>query len=92
MAGDRTEIAPEFLARFARSGFTNPFGKLDDDPIPAFKVPLVVRQRLQTMANEVGMPFQEFLREVLTIAAMGPDAVKDAYVQRVESIGKTLKE
>lgn len=78
--------------RMARSGFTNPFGKLDDEPIPAFKVPAIVKSRLHEQAQAAGLPFHEYLREVVTIAAMGRDAVKDAYAQRVEAIAKTLKE
>jgi hypothetical protein len=79
-------------AKFARSGFTSPFGKLDDEPIQAFKVPAVVKERLREQANEAGLPFHEYLREICTIAAMGREAVKSAYAERVEAIAKTLKE
>lgn len=78
--------------KFSRSGFTNPWGKLDDEPIQAFKVPQVVKARLKEQAAEAGLPFHEYLREIVTIAAMGRGAVKDAYASRVDAIAKTLKE
>jgi hypothetical protein len=79
-------------ARNARSGFTSPFGKLDDEPIQAFKVPRIVKERLQAQAHDAGLPFHEYLREIATIAAMGAGAVKDAYAQRVDAIARTLKD
>lgn len=79
-------------AKASRSGFTNPFGKMDDEPIQAFKVPHAVKARLREQASEAGLPFHEYLREIVTIAAMGRGAVKDAYASRVDAIAKSLKE
>lgn len=79
-------------AKHARTGYTGPFGKLSEEAIQAFKVPQVVKERLHEQASAAGLPFHEYLREVLTIAAMGREAVKDAYAERVEAIARTLKE
>ena len=80
------------MSRAGRTGYTHPFGKLDDEPLPATKVPTAVKQKLQADASKAGLPLQEYLRELVTIAAMGSDVVKDAYAKRIDAIAGKLKE
>lgn len=71
---------------FARSGQSGLFGKLADEPINGLKVPREVQDRLLEMSHEAGLPFQELIRELLTIAAFGRAEVERRFQARLDAI------
>jgi hypothetical protein len=86
MAADRRPAAT------ARAGFTNLFGKIDDAPVNGLKLPLEVMEAAKAKAVEANLPFQEFLREVVTIGVMGREEVKRRFDARLDTIAGKVKE
>lgn len=77
---------------FARGGFTNPFGKLTELPIKGLRIPIQVDEALQREAKEIRVPYHEFLREVLTVRAMGREVVKATFAKRIDAIAGSVEE
>lgn len=76
----------------SRSGFTNLYGKLSDEPINGLKLPIEVLERLREEAGVVGLPFHEFLREVLTLRVFPREEVERAFAKRLDAIEGKVKE
>lgn len=77
---------------FARAGFTNPFGKIAEHPLRNIRLPMVVKEALERQAAEIRVPLHEFVREVLTVKAMGAEVVKRTYEKRIDAIAEGVPE
>jgi hypothetical protein len=78
--------------KFARSGFTGLFGKLDDRPVNGLKLPIEVVERARERAGEAGLPFHEYLREIVSLTVMGRDEAERRFRTRLDAIAGTVKE
>jgi len=79
-------------AIFARSGFTHPLGKIAPAPLRNIRLPMVVKEELERQAAEIRIPLHEYVRDLLTVRAMGADRVKDAFVRRIAAIDGNVPE
>lgn len=79
-------------ASFSRGGFTNPFGKLGEAPVRGLRLPRRVEEELHKQAASISVPFHEYVREVLTIQALGVEEVKRTYAARFDAIEKCVEE
>ena len=78
-------------AQLSRTGHTSPLGKLTEQ-IPAVKISLETKERLETAAAQSGMPLQAFVRELLDIRAHGLDTVKKLHAHRLEVVSGKVEE
>lgn len=85
MAADRDPLA-------ARTGFSNLFGKLDDEPVNGMKLPIVVVKVAKERAAAAELPYQEYLREIITIGVMGRGEVERKFARRLDAIEGKVKE
>lgn len=68
------------------------FGKLEKTPVPGLLLPVEVTEKAARLANERGLPFQEYLREVFVAHVMGREEVERRFAQRLDAIlGSTKK-
>jgi hypothetical protein len=78
---------------FGRTGVTSSFGKLDDSPINGLKLPLEVMERAKARAIDAGLPFKEYIREIVVMGVMGRDEVQRRWAERMDAIaGKVTKQ
>ena len=70
----------------SRSGSTSPLGKLSYEVKTG--VAEVVGEELERMARAAGMGEREYIREVLTIHALGYDHVRKLYQDRLEMLAR----
>ncbi|OGT57551.1 MAG: hypothetical protein A3E01_08415 [Gammaproteobacteria bacterium RIFCSPHIGHO2_12_FULL_63_22] len=76
---------------FSRNGSTSPFGKLTEQ-IPAIRLSGETKAALEHEARRVGLPLQEFVRELLVVRAHGEDTVKMMYARRVVVVSGKSRE
>jgi hypothetical protein len=82
MAGDS--------GRAARSGFTSPFGKLGE---PFWmQLPIDIEEIHRRRASEAQLPWREYVREVMCIAAVGREQAERAAADRISAIAGKLPE
>lgn len=92
MAHDGTKLAPAQLPPAeSRSGFTHPFGKLGA-PINGLQLPVEIEALHRQRAEEIRIPFREYLREVLSVAAVGHEEMKRATNDRLSAIAGKLQQ
>lgn len=78
--------------RFARGGFTNPFGKISAKALRNIRLPMAVQEELERQAAEIRIPVHEFVRELVTVRVMGTDRVKATFAKRIEAIDGSVSE
>lgn len=71
----------------SRSGSTSPLGKLSYET--KVRVAEVVGEELERQARDLGLGTGEYIREVLTIKALGYDYVRKLYQDRLEMVAGT---
>lgn len=76
----------------SRSGFTGLFGKIDDEPVNGLRLPITVIERAKQRAVEAGLPFHEYLREIVTLGVMGRDEVERRFRARLDAIERKVHE
>ena len=74
-----------------RSGFSNPFGKLNFE-LPKVKLPDETGEILTQLAAQNGQSMNEFVRMVLMVRAHGVDAMLSVERQRLMSAAGTGEE
>lgn len=72
-------------AKAARTGVTNPFGKLGN-PIPGVRLPKSIEDAIRQKAHEAGVSMAELIRERIVISEVGRSAVEDAHRKRLDAI------
>ena len=77
---------------FSRSGFTGLLGKLSEEPINGLKLPIIVEEKAKLLAAEAHLPFNEWLREVISISVIGRDEMERRFRARLDSIVGPVKE
>jgi hypothetical protein len=68
----------------SRSGSTSPLGKLSYET--KVRVAESVGEELERQARELGLGVGEYIREVLTIKALGYEHVRRLYQDRLEMV------
>lgn len=68
----------------SRSGSTSPLGKLSYET--KVRVAERVGEELERQAREIGLSTTEYIREILTIKALGYDHVRRLYQDRLEMV------
>jgi len=68
----------------SRSGSTSPLGKLSYET--KVRVAEAVGEELERQARDLGLGTGEYIREVLTIKALGYDHVRKLYQDRLEMV------
>lgn len=71
----------------SRSGSTSPLGKLSYET--KVRVAERVGEELERQARELGLGTTEYIREILTIKALGYDHVRNLYQARLEMVAGT---
>lgn len=71
----------------SRSGSSSPLGKLSYET--KVRVAEVVGEELERQARALGLGVGEYIREVLTIKALGYDHVRKLYEDRLEMVAGT---
>ncbi len=74
----------------SRSGSTSPLGKLSYEKTVRLAEP--VGEELERQARDLGLGVGEYIREVLTIKALGYDHVRRLYEARLEMVSGTGSE
>lgn len=69
---------------FSRSGATSPLGKLSYET--KVRVAEPVGEELERQARSLGRGVTEYIREILTIKALGYDHVRRLYQDRLEMV------
>ena len=72
------------VTSLSRSGSTSPLGKLSYET--KVRVAELVGEELERQARSLGMGIGEYIREVLTIKALGYDHVRRLYQDRLEMV------
>ena len=85
------------LPCFSRTGFTSPYGKLDGW-LPEGRIESAIRERFETRvaqacarAGMAGKPAAEALRDIVRVAALGPDIAARMYGEGVLVVVKTIQ-
>lgn len=86
------------LPAFSRNGTTSPFGKLDGW-LERARIEGVIKDRFEArvaaacaQAGFAGKPAAEAVRDLVRVAALGPDMAKRMYGEGVLVVARTLVE
>ena len=63
----------------------HPLGKLSAE-LPKIKIPDVVKERLEAEASALGLGLVDFVRDLVTVRALGLEEVKRLYGDRFDAV------